>query len=48
MHDGRTTSLIQAIQAHSSNGSEATRVIVNYNKLRASQKQDLLNFLRSL
>jgi CxxC motif-containing protein (DUF1111 family) len=48
LHDGRTTSLIQAIQAHSSNGSEANRVINNYNKLKASQKQDLLNFLRSL
>jgi CxxC motif-containing protein (DUF1111 family) len=48
LHDGRTTSLIQAIQAHSSNGSEANKVITNYNKLRASQKQDLLNFLRSL
>jgi len=48
LHDGRTTDLIQAIQAHSSSGSEATKVIVNYNKLKASQKQDLLNFLRSL
>jgi CxxC motif-containing protein (DUF1111 family) len=48
MHDGRTTSLIQAIQAHSSSGSEAIKVINNYNKLKASQKQDLLNFLRSL
>ena len=48
LHDGRTTSLIQAIQAHSSSGSEANKVITNYNKLKASQKQDLLNFLRSL
>jgi CxxC motif-containing protein (DUF1111 family) len=48
MHDGRTTDLIQAIQAHSSNGSEANKVITNYNKLKSSQKQDLLNFLRSL
>jgi CxxC motif-containing protein (DUF1111 family) len=48
MHDGRTTSLIQAIQAHSSTGSEATKVITKYNKLSAAQKQDLLNFLRSL
>ena len=48
LHDGRTTSLIQAIQAHSSNGSEANKVIFNYNRLKASQKQDLLNFLRSL
>jgi CxxC motif-containing protein (DUF1111 family) len=48
LHDGRTTSLIQAIQAHSSTGSEANRVIRNYNRLNATQKQDLLNFLRSL
>jgi len=48
LHDGRTTSLIQAIQAHSGTGSEANKVINNYNRLRASQKQDLLNFLRSL
>ena len=48
MHDGRTTDLIQAIQAHSSTGSEANKVVTNYNKLKASQKQDLLNFLRSL
>jgi len=48
MHDGRTTSLLQAIQAHSSSGSEANKVVFNYNRLRASQKQDLLNFLRSL
>lgn len=48
LHDGRTTSLIQAIQADSSSGSEAIKVINNYNKLKASQKQDLLNFLRSL
>jgi len=48
LHDGRTTDLIQAIQAHSSSGSEANKVVTNYNKLKASQKQDLLNFLRSL
>ena len=48
LHDGRTTSLIQAIQAHSSTGSEANKVITKYNKLTAAQKQDLLNFLRSL
>jgi CxxC motif-containing protein (DUF1111 family) len=48
LHDGRTSDLIQAIQAHSSSGSEANKVIINYNRLKASQKQDLLNFLRSL
>jgi CxxC motif-containing protein (DUF1111 family) len=48
MHDGRTSDLIQAIQAHSSPGSEADAVIHKFNGLKASQVQDLLNFLRSL
>ena len=48
LHDGRTSDLIEAIQAHRSNGSEANRVIDNFNELRESDKQDLLNFLRSL
>jgi CxxC motif-containing protein (DUF1111 family) len=48
LHDGRTTDLIQAIQSHSSSGSEATMVIHKFNALKSSQVQDLLNFLRSL
>lgn len=48
LHDGRTSDLIQAIQSHDSTGSEAHNVIKNYNALKSSQKQDLLNFLRSL
>ena len=48
LHDGRTTDLLDAIQQHSSSGSEATEVIENFNGLTASQQQDLLNFLRSL
>jgi len=48
LHDGRTADLMQAIQAHSSNGSEANTVIRVFNGLSSSQKQDLLNFLRSL
>ena len=77
LHDGRTSDLMQAIQAHSSPGrvctsvqssqqftvngnqdqtssqsqscgSEANQVIENFNGLGSSQKQDLLNFLRSL
>jgi len=48
LHDGRTTNLLAAIQAHQSNGSEATQVEENFDALSASQKQDLLNFLRSL
>jgi len=48
LHDGRTTDLIQAIQSHSSSGSEATMVVHKFNALKQSQVQDLLNFLRSL
>jgi CxxC motif-containing protein (DUF1111 family) len=54
MHDGRTTDLVQSIQAHGSNGnrqyssSEANGVVNNYNRLSSSDQQDLLNFLRSL
>jgi CxxC motif-containing protein (DUF1111 family) len=79
LHDGRTSDLMQAIQAHSSSdfdcvirassnifefephlkvfsptsastfcGSEADKVIANFNALSSAQKQDILNFLRSL
>ncbi|MGB9456451.1 MAG: di-heme oxidoredictase family protein [Bryobacteraceae bacterium] len=79
LHDGRTSDLLQAIEAHFSTGincvggsngpstastssssgggggggsqscaSEANQVINNFNKLRSSQQQDLLDFLRSL
>ena len=48
LHDGRTSDLVQAIQAHSSNGSEANGVIRNFNGLSEGQKQNILNFLRSL
>jgi CxxC motif-containing protein (DUF1111 family) len=78
LHDGRTSDLLQAIQAHHSDaggcattadaetfmqgsvgfqaaasatfscGSEANAVIDNFNKLSPSDKQDILNFLRSL
>jgi CxxC motif-containing protein (DUF1111 family) len=77
LHDGRTSDLLQAIEAHESPGSscvvsqsseqfnansesfqmssqnrtcgsEANAVIGNFNELSNSQKQDILNFLRSL
>jgi CxxC motif-containing protein (DUF1111 family) len=61
LHDGRTSDLVQAIQAHSDCGSgpsnffsrggcssEANTTIAKFNALSASQKQDILNFLRSL
>jgi CxxC motif-containing protein (DUF1111 family) len=48
LHDGRTSDLIAAVRAHSSNGSEANGVVDNFNGLSEAQKQDLVNFLRSL
>jgi CxxC motif-containing protein (DUF1111 family) len=54
LHDGRTKDLITAIQAHESqgttnrDGSEANAVVRMFNNLSENQKQDLLNFLRSL
>ena len=60
LHDGRTTDLVQAIEAHASGGrqfaptsssiapSEANAVIGNFNSLGGGAQQDVLNFLRSL
>ena len=54
LHDGRTSDLIDAIQAHYSvgplgkGGSEANPVVKRYSHLTDEEKQDLLNFLRSL
>jgi len=48
LHDGRTSDLIQAIHAHNGSGSEANLVVRKFSSLKASQVQDLLNFLRSL
>jgi CxxC motif-containing protein (DUF1111 family) len=48
LHDGRTANLITAITQHASSGSEANTVIANFNALSATNKQNLLNFLRSL
>ena len=48
MHDGRTADLLEAILAHDSEGSEASRVIRLFQRLTSQQKQNILNFLRSL
>jgi CxxC motif-containing protein (DUF1111 family) len=48
LHDGRTADLLAAIRAHMSLGSEANGVILNFNHLSEPDKQDVLNFLRSL
>jgi CxxC motif-containing protein (DUF1111 family) len=48
LHDGRTKDLSVAIQQHASRGSEANTVINNYNMLSPTDRQSLINFLRSL
>jgi len=48
LHDGRTSDLMQAILEHRSTKSEANEVIHQYTRLSEKDKQDLLNFLRSL
>jgi len=64
LHDGRTSDLLVAIQAHKSTdknchpkpqsvasescGSEANAVILGFQALSLSEKQDILDFLRSL
>jgi CxxC motif-containing protein (DUF1111 family) len=52
LHDGRTSDLLSAIAAHAAGGtdgtSEAVIVINNFNARSSTDKQDLLNFLRSL
>jgi CxxC motif-containing protein (DUF1111 family) len=54
LHDGRTSDLLDAIAEHKSpgvpgaGGSEANAVVDRFSRLTEAQKQDLLNFLRSL
>ncbi len=48
LHDGRTANLVEAIQEHQSEGSEANRVVNNFENLSRQDKQDLILFLRSL
>jgi CxxC motif-containing protein (DUF1111 family) len=48
LHDGRTRNLVEAIAAHRSPGSEANAVIARFERLPTEQKQQLVDFLRSL
>jgi len=48
LHDGRTTNLNAAIEAHQGHGSEATNVEENFDNLSQQQQQEILDFLRSL
>jgi CxxC motif-containing protein (DUF1111 family) len=48
LHDGRTTDLVKAIEAHNSRGSEASTIVERFNRLSIAHQQDIINFLRSL
>jgi CxxC motif-containing protein (DUF1111 family) len=54
LHDGRTTDLVEAIEAHASKGnrrfppSEANAVVARFRGLGKAERADLLIFLRSL
>jgi CxxC motif-containing protein (DUF1111 family) len=48
LHDGRTSNIVTAIEDHASFGSEANFVIGNFNRLSATNQQDVVDFLRSL
>jgi CxxC motif-containing protein (DUF1111 family) len=48
LHDGRTTDLLDAINQHASQGSEANQVVRAFHNLPSGQQQSVLDFLRSL
>ena len=48
LHDGRTSNLVEAIEAHRSHNSEANKVIDGFDRLTTEEQQDIINFLRSL
>jgi CxxC motif-containing protein (DUF1111 family) len=48
LHDGRTNNLLEAIRDHRSQGSEANKVIEQFNRLTTQEQQAILDFLRSL
>ena len=48
LHDGRTSDLLEAIEAHRGRESEANKVIERFRKLHPREQQDVINFLRSL
>jgi CxxC motif-containing protein (DUF1111 family) len=48
LHDGRTSNLADAIRAHKSRGSEASKIIDHFDKLGTQEQQEIIDFLRSL
>jgi CxxC motif-containing protein (DUF1111 family) len=48
LHDGRTSNLVEAIEAHKGRDSEANKVVDGFKRLKAREQQDIINFLRAL
>jgi CxxC motif-containing protein (DUF1111 family) len=48
LHDGRTSDLAKAIEAHASPGSEANKVVRHFNALGPADQGAILEFLRAL
>jgi len=48
LHDGRTSDLLDAINQHASQGSEANQVVRGFHNLSITEQQSILDFLRSL
>ena len=48
LHDGRTSNLVDAIEAHKSRDGEANKVIDGFNRQKGREQQDIINLLRLL
>jgi CxxC motif-containing protein (DUF1111 family) len=48
LHDGRSSNLLDAINQHASDGSEANQVVRGFHNLSTTEQQSILDFLRSL
>jgi CxxC motif-containing protein (DUF1111 family) len=48
LHDGRTHDIVEAVRQHASRGSEANNVISAFATLPVSDRQAIIDFLRSL
>jgi CxxC motif-containing protein (DUF1111 family) len=48
LHDGRTSNLVEAIREHRGKGSEANRVIEQFERLSVEEQQEVIDFLRAL
>jgi CxxC motif-containing protein (DUF1111 family) len=48
LHDGRSSDLVDAINQHASEGSEANQVVRGFHNLSTTEQQSILDFLRSL